>query len=99
MGRDLEPLEASWGVLEPLFSMLAFALVFKSVLGTIWVGILRDFEGIGTDLGRVLEGLGRDFRMFWAILVYYRQFSMIGLFFAGPRKILAGAPCCLLLLS
>ena len=63
---------ASWGVLGPLLSMLAFGLVFKSAFGGIWVGFLHDFEGFGTDFGRVLGGLGKDFRMLWAILVYYR---------------------------
>ena len=98
-GRDLEPLGASWAVLEPLFSMLAFGVVFKSALGGIWAGFWRDFEGFGRDFGRVLGGLGKDFRTFWVILVYYGQFSMIGLFLIDLRKIFAGAPCCLLLLS
>ena len=98
-GRDLEPLGASWAVLEPLFSMLAFGVVFKSALGGIWAGFLRDLKGFGKDFGRVLGGLGRDFRTFWVILVYYGQFSMIGLFLVDFRKIFAGAPCCLLLLS
>ena len=95
----MEPLGASWAVLEPLFSMLAFGVVFKSALGGIWVGFLRDFKGFGTDFGRVLGGLGRNFRAFWVILVHYRLFSMIGLFLADLCKIFAGAPCCLLLLS
>ena len=79
--------------------LLAFGVVFKSALGGIWAGFWRDFEGFGRDFGRVLGGLGKDFRTFWVILVYYGQFSMIGLFLVDFRKIFAGAPCCLLLLS
>ena len=98
-GKDLEALGASWAVLRGLFFMLVFGVVFKSALGGIWVGFWRDFKGFGKDFGRVLGGLGRDFRTFWVILVYYGQFSMIGLFLVDFRKIFAGAPCCLLLLS
>ena len=43
---------ASWGVLGPPLSMLAFGLVFKSAFGGIWVGFLHDFEGFGADFGR-----------------------------------------------
>ena len=71
----------------------------QSAFGGIWAGCWLDFKGFGKDFGRVLGGLGRDFRAFWAILVYYRLFSMTGLFWADFRKIFAGAPCCLLLLS
>ena len=71
----------------------------QSAFGGIWAASWLDFKGFGKDFGRVLGGLGRDFRAFWAILVYYRLFSMTGLFLADFRKIFAGAPCCLLLLS
>ena len=98
-GRDLEPLRASWAVLEPLFSMLAFGVVFKVLLEASGLDAGSILKGFGKDFGRVLGGLGRDFRAFWAILVYYRLFSMSGLFWADFRKICAGAPCCLLLLS
>ena len=65
LGKDLKPLGASWAVLGPLFCMLVFGMVFESALGGIWARFLRDFKGFGTDFGKVLEGLGRDFRTFW----------------------------------
>ena len=89
----------SWAVLEPLFSMLAFGVVFKVLLEASGLDAGSILRGLGRILGGFLGGLGRDFRAFWAILVYYRLFSMTGLFLADFRKIFAGAPCCLLLLS
>ena len=93
-GRGLKALAALLGCLEPLFSMLAFGVVFKVLLEASGLHAGSILKG----LGRILGGLGRDFRAFWAILVYYRLFSMTGLFLADFRKIFAGAPCCLLLL-
>ena len=54
-GGLLEPLGASWGVLEPLLSMLAFRLVFKGTLGSIWVEFLHGFETFGAILGKAWE--------------------------------------------
>ena len=50
-GRDFGPLGPSWAVLERLFSMLAFGVVFKSALGGIRAGFLRDLKGLGKILG------------------------------------------------
>ena len=68
LGRDLESLGASWAVLGGLFVMLVFGVVFESALKGIWTGFLLDFEGVGKDLGRILEGFGRVWEGFWSIL-------------------------------
>ena len=99
LGRDLEALGASWVVLGSPFFTLVFGVVVKSALGGTSAGLWLDFQGFGEDFGRVLGRLGRDFRAFWAILGYSGLFWVIGVFLADLRKIFAGAPCCLLLLS
>ena len=62
-GQGLEALGAFWLVLEALFFMLVFGMVFKSALGTVWPGFRFDFNGFWDDFGKVLgrfwEGLGR----------------------------------------
>ena len=106
LGRDLEPLGASWVVLGFPFFTLVFGVVVKSALGGTSAGLWLDFQGFGEDFGRVWggfwEGLGGIFEhsgRFWAILGYSGLFWVIGLFLAALRKIFAGAVCCLLLLS
>ncbi len=78
-----------WGGLEALAALLGcFGASFfhaciwsglQSAFGGIWAGCWLDFKGFWKDFGKVLGGLGRDFRAFWAILVYYRLFSITGL--------------------
>ena len=53
-GRGLKALAALLGCLEPLFSMLAFGVVFKVLL-----------EASGLDAGSILRGLGRILGGFW----------------------------------
>ena len=52
----MEALGAFWVVLEALFFMLVFGVVFKSALGAVWLGFRFDFNGFWEDFGRVLEG-------------------------------------------
>ena len=47
----------SWAVLEPLFSMLAFGVVFKVLL-----------EASGLDAGSILKGFGRILGRFWEVM-------------------------------
>ena len=42
----------------------------------------------------VSGGFGRNVRTFWVILGLCGLFWAVGVFWADPRKILAGAPCC-----
>ena len=62
-GQGLEALGAFWVVLQALFFMLVFGMVFKSALGAVWPGFWFDFDGFWEDCGKVLdgfwEGLGR----------------------------------------
>ena len=55
-GEGLEALGAFWVVLEALFFMLVFGVVFKSALGAVWPGFRFDFNGFWEDFGMVLEG-------------------------------------------
>ena len=71
----MEALGASWVVLEALFFMLVFGVVFKSALGAVWLGFRFDFNGFWEDFGRVLgrfwEGLGgicEHSGSFWAFV-------------------------------
>ena len=65
LGRDLEPLGASWVVLGSPFFTLVFGVVVKSALGGTSAGLWLDFQGFGEDFGRVWggfwEGLGGIF--------------------------------------
>ena len=73
MGRDLEPLGASWGVLELLFSMLAFGVVFKVLLEASGLDAGSILRGLGRILGGFWEGLGGIFERsgrFWSIIDY-----------------------------
>ena len=63
-GKGLEALGAFWVVLEALFFMLVFRVVFISALGAVWLGSWFDFNGFGEDFGRVLGGFGRNLRTF-----------------------------------
>ena len=64
-GKDLEPLGASWAVFEPLFSMLAFGVVFKVLL-----------EASGLDAGSILRGLGRILGGFWEDFSMFFRFFL-----------------------
>ena len=64
----MEALGAFWVVLEALFFMLVFGVVFKSALGTVWPGFWFDFNGFWEDFGKVLEG-------FWEGLGRMREHS------------------------
>ena len=62
-GRDLgKVLGWIWSLLGLLgcfggsFFMLVFGVVFKSALGTVWLGFWFDFNGFWEDFGKVLEG-------------------------------------------
>ena len=55
-GQGLEALGAFWVVLEALFFMLVFGVVFKSALGAVWPGFRFDFNSFWEDFGMVLEG-------------------------------------------
>ena len=90
----MEALGAFWVVLEALFFMLVFGVVFKSALGAVWLGFWFDFNGFGEDFGKVLGRFGRNLRTFWVILGLCGLFWAVGVFWADLRKILAGAPCC-----
>ena len=98
MGNFWEGFRNSWGLLRAPFIMLVLGMVFKRALGGFWARFWFDFRGFGMDFGRVWEGFGRDFRGFWLILGYSGLFWILGTRMADLRKILAGAPCCLLLL-
>ena len=93
-GKGLEALGAFWVVLEALFFMLVFGVVFKSALGAVWLGFWLDFNGFREDFGKVLGRFGRNLRAFWVILGLCGLFWAVGVFWADFRKILAGAPCC-----
>ena len=68
LGRDLEPLGASWVVFGALFSMLVFGMVVKSALGGHWVGFWVDFGGSWAAFGRVGAGFGEGFGVSWGLL-------------------------------
>ena len=76
----MEALGASWVVLEALFFMLVFGVVFNSALGGVWPGFWIDFNGFWEDFGKILgrfwEGFGRNLQAFWVIL------GLCGLFWA-----------------
>ena len=72
-GKDLEPLGTSWAVLEPLFSMLAFGVVFKVLLEASGLDAGSILRGLGRILGGFWEGLRRIFERsgrFWSIIDY-----------------------------
>ena len=71
MGRVWKLLGLSWVVLEALFFMLVFGMVFKSALGGVWLGFWLDFIDLGRILGRFWDGLGR---------VWCRLLGLLGLF-------------------
>ena len=50
LGRDLEPLGASWVVFGALFSMLVFGMVVKGAFGGYWARFWVDFGGLGRIL-------------------------------------------------
>ena len=89
-GKGLWALGASWVVLEALFFILVFGVVFKSALGAVWLGFWLDFNGFWEGPGR----FGRNLRAFWVILGLCGLFWAVGVFGADLRKILVGAPCC-----
>ena len=85
-------------VLEALFFILVFGMVFNSALGGVWPGFWIDFNGFWEDFGKILgrfwEGFGRNLQAFWVILGLCGLFWAVGVFWADLRKILVGAPCC-----
>ena len=98
LGRDLEPLGASWVVLGSPFFTLVFGVVVKSALGGTSAGLWLDFQGFGEDFGRVLGRLGRDFRAFWAILGYSGLFwAILGYWAVFGCSSQDFCRCCLLL--
>ena len=65
----------SWAVLEPLFSMLAFGVVFKVLLEASGLDAGSILRGLGRILGGFWEGLGGIFERsgrFWSIIDYSR---------------------------
>ncbi len=49
LGRDLEPLGASWVVFGALFSKLVFGMVVKGAFGGYWARFWVDFRRFGND--------------------------------------------------
>ena len=67
----MEALGAFWFVLEALFFMLVFGVVFKSALGAVWLGFWFDFNRFWEDLGKAWEGFASilgDSGPLWTIL-------------------------------
>ena len=87
-------LGASWVVLEALFFILVFGVVFKGALGAVWLGCWLDFNGFWEGFAMVSGGFGRNLRASWVILGLCGLFWAVGVFWADFRKILVGAPCC-----
>ena len=70
-GKGLEALGAFWVVLEALFFMLVFGVVFKSALGAVWPGFWFDFNGFWEDFGKVLEGFWKVWEECASILGHF----------------------------
>ena len=87
----------SWAVLESLFSMLAFGVVFKVLLEASGLDAGSILRGLGRILGGFWEGLRGIFERsgrFWSIIDYSQWLGCFWLIFARFLLVLPAACCC-----